>query len=534
MNNTNHHLQSLYAKNVLHKDDSFRLVSLQPGCDGAPLTLRLLNSKLCEAQPYEAVSYVWGDVKDLVSINVQGDEDTETQALISQNCHAALSSFRDSESPRLLWIDSICIDQESPVEKNHQLNLMARIYKNASQVLVYLGRGTPDSDAAMRCIREIDEPSNDDGYGAAEASAVIPQNQSAVSTLFKRSWFFRVWVLQEITFAQKATVIYGDYQLSWESFKTFFHWNVNAGWIQRLPFSVTYAVSPTPYVLHVTFGERLLKILEDTRTCGATDPRDKLYAILPLLDRHHEEMKEEFEEYKERWDYTEQELQEMAIRQRRLTVPVNYSHSVSRVYTDLAIMLMGSVGLDILSHVVKESTIPGLPTWVPDWSITSPYWAATQKPAAGRYKPLAGFAERPTHSGYTSITTQPSTQLHVRAVSLGKVERIGNICDIAKNYFPVGQWEKLVPDESYLKYNEIPEDLAREDSHEWYNGPLSLSKFLRTLTFDNIVYPEAAKAAISHIKRYNGEAPKDDEGKLNYFGELTEKDRKKDATYGDL
>lgn len=249
---------------------------------------------------------------------------------------------------------------------------MARIYKNASQVLVFLGQGTPDSDAAMRCIREIDEPSNDDGYGSVEASATIQENQSAVSNLFKRPWFFRVWVLQEITFARKATVICGDYQLSWESFKTFSHWNVNAGWIQRLPFSVKYAVSPTPYVLHITYGERLLKILEDTRTCGATDIRDKLYSVLPLLDRHHDEMKEELEEYKERWDYNEEELQELAIRQQRLNVQLDYSHSVSRVYTDLAILLMGSVGLDVLSYVAKESAIPGLPTWVPDWSVILP------------------------------------------------------------------------------------------------------------------------------------------------------------------
>ncbi|KAF5566543.1 heterokaryon incompatibility het-6 [Fusarium phyllophilum] len=539
------YFQSLYAKNILHKDDSFRLVSLQPGRDVAPLTLRLFNIKLCEAQPYEAVSYVWGDVNDLVPINVQGDEDTVTQALISQNCHAALGSFRYSDSPRLLWIDSICIDQDSPIEKNHQLSLMARIYKNASQVLVYLGRGTPDSDAAMRCIREIDEPSNDDGYGAVETSAIIQQNQIAVSNLFKKPWFSRVWVLQEITFAQKATVICGDYQLSWENFKTFVHWNVNAGWIQRLPFSVTYAISPTPYVLHVTYGERLLKILEDTRTCGATDPRDKLYAILPLLDRYHEEMKEELEGYRERWDYNEQELRELAIRQHPLNVQVNYSHSVSRVYTDLAILLMGSVGLDVLSHVVKESAIPGLPTWVPDWSVTSPYWAATQKPAPGRYKPFAGFTSGPTQyvwgwkmlhphlidtwtsSVYTSVYSQPSRQLHIQAVSLGKIERIGDICDIAKNYFPVGQWENLVPDESYLKHSEMPEDTAHEDFHQWHNGPLSLSKLLRTLTFDDVVYPEVAKASISHIKRYNGEDLNDDDGEWKCFGELTEKDKER-------
>ncbi|KAF5703459.1 heterokaryon incompatibility het-6 [Fusarium globosum] len=541
----NNHLQSLYAENILHKDDSFRLVSLQPGRGGTPLTLRLLNTKLCESQPYEAVSYVWGDVKELVSINVQGHEDTVTQALVSQNCHAALSSFRDPDSPRLLWIDSICIDQDSAIEKNHQLSLMSRIYRNASQVLVFLGQGTPDSDAAMRCIREIDEPSNDDGYAAVEASATLQENQSAVSNLFERLWFFRVWVLQEITFAQKATVICGDYRLSWESFKTFSHWYVNAGWVKRLPFSVTYAISPTPYVLHVTYGERLLKILEDTRACGATDPRDKLYAILPLLDRHHEEMKEELEEYKERWDYNEQELQELAIRQRRLNVQVDYSHAVSRVYTDLAILLMGSVGLDVLSYVVKESAIPGLPTWVPDWSVMSPYWAATQTPAPGIYKPSAGFANGPTQyiwgwkmlhphfidtwtsSAYKSVKAQPATQLHVQAVSLGKIETIGDLCDIAKNSFPVGQWEKLVPNDSYLKHSKIPENIAGEELHNWYNGPISLSKFLRILTFDDVVYLEVAKAAVSHIKRYNGEVVKDDERTWKCFGDLNGKDEEK-------
>ncbi|RBQ79350.1 hypothetical protein FVER14953_21723 [Fusarium verticillioides] len=256
-------------------------------------------------------------------------------------------------------------------------------------------------------------------------------------------------------------------------------------------------------------------------------------------------MKEELEGYKERWDYNEQELKELVIRQRRLNVQVNYSHPVSRVYTDLAILLMGSVGLDVLSHVVKESAVPGLPTWVPDWSVTSPYWAAAQKPAPGRYKPFAGFTSGPiqyvwgwkmlhphlidtwTSSGYTSANTQASVQLHVQGVSLGRIEKIGDACDIAKGYFPVGQWEKLVPDESYLKHSEMPEDIADEEFQQWHNGPLSLSKFLRTLTFDDVVYPEVAKAVVSHIKRYNGEVLDNDEGEWKCFGELNEDDKER-------
>ncbi|KAH7147342.1 hypothetical protein DER46DRAFT_579787 [Fusarium sp. MPI-SDFR-AT-0072] len=130
-----------------------------------------------------------------------------------------------------------------------------------------------------------------------------------------------------------------------------------------------------------------------------------------------------------------------------------------------------------------------------------------------------------TSSGYTSVNTQPSRQLHVQAVSQGKTERTGDVCDIAKSYFPVGQWEKLVPDESYLKHSEMTDDISGEEFYEWQNGPLSLSQFLRTLIFDDVIYPEVAKAAISHIKRYNGEVLKDDEAQWKCFGELTENDK---------
>lgn len=73
----------------------------------------------------------------------------------------------------------------------------------------------------MRYIRELDEPSIDDGCATVESSSIIQENPIAVSNLFKRPWFFRVWVLQEITFAQKATVIYGDYQLNWKVSRRF-------------------------------------------------------------------------------------------------------------------------------------------------------------------------------------------------------------------------------------------------------------------------------------------------------------------------
>lgn len=39
----------------------------------------------------------------------------------------------------LLWIDSICINQEDVEERNSQVKIMGDIYKNASTVVIWLG-----------------------------------------------------------------------------------------------------------------------------------------------------------------------------------------------------------------------------------------------------------------------------------------------------------------------------------------------------------------------------------------------------------
>ena len=39
-----------------------------------------------------------------------------------------------------LWIDAICIDQNSGLEKNHQVAQMGKIYMNATKVVMWLGK----------------------------------------------------------------------------------------------------------------------------------------------------------------------------------------------------------------------------------------------------------------------------------------------------------------------------------------------------------------------------------------------------------
>jgi hypothetical protein len=47
--------------------------------------------------------------------------------LATQNCAAALKRLRLEDSPRTVWIDSICIGQTQIPERGHQLGLMATL-----------------------------------------------------------------------------------------------------------------------------------------------------------------------------------------------------------------------------------------------------------------------------------------------------------------------------------------------------------------------------------------------------------------------
>ena len=55
------------------------------------------------------------------------------------------------------WIDSICIDQSNLQERAHQVQLMQLIYRQAEQVIVWLGKPSNDSDLAIDFIKILDK-----------------------------------------------------------------------------------------------------------------------------------------------------------------------------------------------------------------------------------------------------------------------------------------------------------------------------------------------------------------------------------------
>jgi hypothetical protein len=86
----------------------------------------------------------------------------------------------------------------------------------------------------------------------------------------------------------------------------------------------------------------LLDVLQRSRNCSATDPRDKLYALLGLVS---------------------QEISD--------AIPVDYSRATYDVFTDLAVQLLRvHRRIDVLVHADNSrSDNHRLPSWVPRWNV---------------------------------------------------------------------------------------------------------------------------------------------------------------------
>jgi len=121
---------------------------------------------------------------------------------------------------RTLWVDAICIDQGNLTERNNQVRRMKNIYEDAEDVIVWLGPQVDNSDLAMQHLQSIEEfCCNGQGNQVAAVQKMItrsvvsinneivfdPQPWIALSFLLNRTWWRRVWTLQEATVPSTVT-----------------------------------------------------------------------------------------------------------------------------------------------------------------------------------------------------------------------------------------------------------------------------------------------------------------------------------------
>jgi hypothetical protein len=128
-------------------------------CTLEPFSLR-------DAGHYKCLSYAWGVPKHSTVV-LDGCFRT-----VSDNLHAILTRFRDDpELSSLLWIDALCVDQDSDSEKGQQVPLMSKIYENAAEVIVWLGPDQADLSGDTTAGAQQDEADTGEVFAFFEALA---------------------------------------------------------------------------------------------------------------------------------------------------------------------------------------------------------------------------------------------------------------------------------------------------------------------------------------------------------------------------
>jgi hypothetical protein len=379
----------------------------------------------------------------------------------------------------------------------------------------------------------------------------------AIETLFQRPWFHRIWVLQEIRFARSAIVICGDKEVDWTSFIAFKYWNENEKWVSSLPYPVLWSAMKLTYGYGdgsneylSPYPKRLLRKLQVTRKCGSTDPRDKVFAILPLLEWEEREFGRQKRERqvkaaekardealeKDEADRDEDDVKAIAAKdldttdqdvQRQdksaIIIHEDYDTPTSQLYTKLAEDLLNVHGLSILTEVFSPQAITDLPSWVPDWSTNPAFpFEGRSRRAERKLNSIRRFNDIEWRNPDTSASldvdktwrfahgssTSSRRQLIVRAKVLGTIGEIGDMANINEDYLPLAEWEKMLADRPDLltaisRLPIPPLEASWNNHHDWDIS--QIAPFVRALCGDSITYRSAIEMAVERIRAYNGD-----------------------------
>ena len=199
-----------------------RIVTLVPSPDPSlPIRCQLWKVSLDNPPWYLALSYAWGDPAITTPISL---DDREIQ--VTTNLEAALRHMR-VDCNLNLWIDAICINQADPEERGQQIQLMREIYSQAKKVIVWLGREQDDSTLALQTMHRLilDHLKGGGKHGPTlEAINKLDDTESdAIKHLFQRSWWSRLWTVQEVVLAKEIEVICGKVMLPWAFFTSWSH-----------------------------------------------------------------------------------------------------------------------------------------------------------------------------------------------------------------------------------------------------------------------------------------------------------------------
>ncbi|KAI0888431.1 HET-domain-containing protein [Annulohypoxylon maeteangense] len=293
-----------------------RVLTVLPGSFNEPLRVTLDTLSLGSKPIYNALSYVWGDASSANTpgntINIDGHDFPVTTNLLSALRH--LRSVLGAVDQITLWVDAVCINQADLDERAQQVSMMRDIYASAEQVIIWLGEEDNESDAAFDSIPVLAAQSHtNQDEGILDTARLY--SRFLIGLAEQRPWLSRVWIIQELAMARNdPLVVCGHKSVPWSTFMK------ASEFVSRKMFTEigmvkhnkpgsdgqsTPGENSTEKVgeedIEITAkwkidvlddlyksmrskgGDSLRNLLFISRTSEATDPRDRVYALLGLL-----------------------------------------------------------------------------------------------------------------------------------------------------------------------------------------------------------------------------------------------------------
>lgn len=347
-----------------------------------------------------------------------------------------------------IFIDQICIDQEDDGEKMQQVPLMQAIYAHCRRAIVWLGPGTAASDAwyayvgalcadgviagvlrrpvpsIMRIYDAVVKPSptalDDDPGESQDRDDLLALTDrfasrypiAAYLAVLRRTWFSRLWTIQEACLAPAVVMVCGDALLCFDCFRAgmFFYTVQNNYWLHRVATPLSRAeVRMRSVVFDATDGFTRIyqerKAIHERRQhaplheivikhslvnggrwkVGASLAQDRIYGLLGLTAADNP-IKAQLGIY-----YNKK----------------NQSAAQVRAYTEATGLFLEQGHLDVLLFNQFPKKTDGLPSWVPDWAMDLMLpvaWEALHQPAfAAGGAQDASFAKADMAAGKISI-----------------------------------------------------------------------------------------------------------------------------------
>ncbi len=228
---------TLYPDNLSGKRQ-VRLLRILPDSTEECPNFEMSVHPLADGLRYTALSYAWGVGSGQHAIRVNG-----IGLCIMPNLLTALRSFHERKVDCYLWADAICINQRDEEEKQTQVGLMGEVFRLAERTVIWLGPASADSDSAMDLVANLEAWDFQEPKFSANMDKWL-----AITTLLRREWWTRLWVLQEAFLSVQPIARCGDKDVPFERFvvlKELYepaYWEAQDRWLhmnlfQNVPFT---------------------------------------------------------------------------------------------------------------------------------------------------------------------------------------------------------------------------------------------------------------------------------------------------------